>query len=186
MTRAFDAPRLDVAAFAAAGGKLAGEGRLAEFPRLLAEAVEPDPDTRVEWQARGEQRPGPDGKPTPWLHLRAQARVPLTCQRCLAAVQEELAVQRWFRFAQDEDSAAAEDEQAEEDVLALSREFDLRALVEDELLLALPVVPRHDICPQPVPLSAADPAFEQASARPNPFAVLGTLGAGGPKAGKPH
>ena len=55
----------------------------------------------------------------------------------------------------------------------LSREFHLRELIEDELLMALPLVPRHDTCPNPVALASSDEDFEAASAeKPNPFAAL--------------
>ena len=65
---------------------------------------------------------------------------------------------------------------SEEDLLAISREFDLRELIEDELLMALPVVPRHDECPTAVHLASSDDDFEEASAeKPNPFAALAAL-----------
>ena len=52
--------------------------------------------------------------------------------------------------------------------------LDLRARVEDELILEQPLVPRHEgDCPQPLPL-ASTPAAEP-EARPNPFAVLAAL-----------
>ena len=58
-------------------------------------------------------------------------------------------------------------------VIAEFRDFDLRALIEDELLMALPVAPRHEVCPEPVRLSVSDEGFEAAqSERPNPFAAL--------------
>ena len=70
----------------------------------------------------------------------------------------------------------AEDDEAEEDLLALSREFDLLELLEDELLMDMPVAPRHESCPVPVKLSSADPAYHLAEAeRQHPFAVLGRL-----------
>ena len=37
-------------------------------------------------------------------------------------------------------------------MLALEPALDLRGLVEDELLLALPLVPRHEVCPEPLPI----------------------------------
>ena len=78
--------------------------------------------------------------------------------------------------------AAALDDASEDDVLALSGELDVRELVEDELLLALPLVPRHDVCPGAVRLSAQDADFDAAGdERPHPFAGLAAL-----KAGKPH
>ena len=51
--------------------------------------------------------------------------------------------------------------------------------MEDELLMDLPVAPRHDVCPEPVKMSTADPDFEAATAqREHPFAVLGKLKSG--------
>jgi uncharacterized protein len=104
------------------------------------------------------------------------------CQCCLAPVQTRIEVDRWFRFAPDEDAAAALDEDSEEDVLGASRDFDLHGLIEDELLMELPITPRHEVCPQDVPLSVADPDFEAAEQdRPNPFAALAKLRSGKPE-----
>ena len=83
--------------------------------------------------------------------------------------------ERDFLFVADEATAEALDEDSEADVLVISRDFDALSLVEDELILALPLVPRHDNCPQSLPDSAVDAAFEQASERPNPFAALAAL-----------
>jgi hypothetical protein len=78
------------------------------------------------------------------------------------------------RFVAGEDAAAALDAESEDDVLALTPALDLRQLIEDELLLALPIVPRHDHCPEPLPRAFADP---QGAASPaeNPFAALAAL-----------
>mgnify|MGYP000626686765 FL=1 len=43
------------------------------------------------------------------------------------------------------------------------------------LILALPLVPRHEVCPQAVTTEVADEAFDEASERPNPFAALAAL-----------
>lgn len=186
MSKEFAPGRLDVNGFAAAAATLSGDPLLSSFPRLVTELADPSPDSRVRWQAAGESRSGADGKPAPWLHLEAQAAVPMICQRCLAPVEVALDVDRWFRFAPDEDTAALEDEQSDEDVLVASRDFDLHALTEDELLMELPVTPMHDVCPQPARLSAVDDDFDGPdAARPNPFAVLGALRSGDPdKSGK--
>lgn len=168
--------RLDVAAFAECAGALSGHTRLQDFPRLSAETTGAAPEAAVPWEARGEARPGASGVAVPWLHLVADATVPLVCQRCLAPVDTELEVDRWFRFAPDEDAAALEDETSEEDVLVASRDFDLLALLEDELIMEVPVTPRHEVCPTPPKLSAIDDDFDAAAdAKPNPFAVLGAL-----------
>ena len=80
----------------------------------------------------------------------------------------------------DEATAAELDADSDEDVLVLSRSFDLREWVEDELLLALPIVPLHDPeCPAPLPLPADElPEAVAEEGRPSPFAVLQSLKAG--------
>ena len=184
MTKEFVPGRLDVNGFAGAAATLSGNDPLSGFERLSAELAAPAADATVLWQATGQSRSGADGAPVSWLHLEAQADAPLICQRCLSPVDIELKVDRWFRFAPDENTAAAEDEESEEDVLVASRDFNLHALIEDELLMEIPVTPRHEVCPEPTRLSAVDPDFEGAEAdRPNPFAVLGALRSD--KSGKP-
>ena len=176
MKRDFAPGRLDVAAFAEAATPLAGRDALRHYPRLAAEVARPAEEAVVQWQATGAERPDAAGRAVPWLHLRAEATLPLTCQRCLAPVEVALAVDRWFRFAADEATAALEDEEADEDVLAASHEFDLRTLIEDELLMDIPIAPTHDVCPEPVRLSAEDADFEAPDGvAPNPFAVLESL-----------
>ena len=63
-----------------------------------------------------------------------------------------LGVDRRLFFVAGEDAAAALDTESDDDVLALEPFLDLRGLVEDELLLALPLVPRHEVCPEPLPI----------------------------------
>lgn len=163
---------LDMKAFAQSGGVREQQGRLADFSRLSQEAGGRFPDEPVRWRAVGEQRDG-GGAAQPWLHLTAETSLTVTCQRCLEPVPLALVVDRWFRFVADEATAELEDEEAEEDVLVLDPAFDLAGLVEDELLMELPLVPSHAVCPTAVTLEHADPDFEQAQeAKPNPFGVL--------------
>lgn len=175
--RVFDPLRLDVAAFAADGDALEGEWPLAALVRLTEGAAPAPGDTPsepVRWHAEGESRPRRGAEPETWLHLEAEAVVWLQCQRCLQPVREDLQAQRSFRFVRSETEAEAEDVDSEEDVLALTRSLDLRALVEDELILELPLVPRHAECPEPLPVPAADPPAA-AESQPNPFAQLAVL-----------
>ncbi|MBQ0929655.1 DUF177 domain-containing protein [Ideonella sp. 4Y16] len=177
-SRSHDPLKLDMAAFAGDHGELAGDWPLQTLPRLAESAMpEASADAVVHWQARGELRPLPDGTAEVWLQLKADVRLALCCQRCLGPVEETVALDRALRFVADEHQAAALDAELEDDVLSLERALDLRELVEDELLLALPLVPRHADCPQPLPLAGDDEPEEE---RPNPFAVLAALkGQGG-------
>lgn len=168
--RAHDPRRLDVAAAAASGAELGGRWPLSGLTRLT-EGAAGQVDEPVTWSARFEQRREPGGAAQVWLQLHARARVARECQRCLQPVLLALDIDRAFRFAATEDEAAALDADSEDDVLALSRRLDLRELVEDELLLALPIVPKHEQCPAPL----APPEASEDGAPAHPFAALASL-----------
>ncbi|MBL8350043.1 MAG: DUF177 domain-containing protein [Burkholderiaceae bacterium] len=187
MKRPHDPLRLDVAAFAAEGAQLAdrwpgvGLQRLADSQTPPQDLVLPE----VAWSVHGERLPVAGGEPELWLTLAVQASVWLTCQRCLQPFRVPLAFERRLRFVRGEAEAEALDAESEEDVLALSRWLDLRELVEDELLLALPLVPRHEVCPEPLPVSAGEAAPGDDAPEPlHPFAALQALKAGRGPAGK--
>lgn len=176
MSKEFVVSRLDVRSFAQAGGEMSGHIALKDFPRLVAEAQANADARQIDWNASGELRPAAGGGDQIWLLLKASVILPMTCQRCLTPVDVQVSVDRPFRFVPDEEVAAAQDEDAEEDVLELSKAFDLAGLIEDELLMALPVVPRHMTCPVEVKLVVADREFEaEMTAKPNPFAALSRL-----------
>jgi uncharacterized protein len=137
MTKEFSPDRLDVKAFAQAGGHLSGHDSLLKYERLAQEAKGLHPDLRVDWRPRASCARNSVDSGQVWLHMKVQATFPMECQRCLTPVDVPLAVERSFRFVADEATAEALDDESEEDLLALSREFDLRELIEDELLMAL-------------------------------------------------
>jgi uncharacterized protein len=168
-----DPRRLDLPRFADQAARAAGQWP-AEALTRLAEDAPPAGDGLVHWAARGERRAMTGSAPQAWLHLSASTVVRLTCQRCLQALDEPLQAERSFRFVADEAEAERQDEDAEEDVLALPPRgrLDLLPLVEDELILALPLVPRHAVCPQPLPIAADD--LDEAPVE-HPFAALAAL-----------
>ncbi len=170
---AFDPARLDVAAFSAAHGAIAGSWPLRSLPRLTSATVPladggEDP---VAWRAEGAPAPLLGAGMQPALRLAADASVGLECQRCLQRMVVAVKVDRRLFFVAGEDAAASLDTESEDDVLTLEPALDLRSLVEDELLLALPLVPRHEVCPEPLPFEAEPepPASE------HPFAALAAL-----------
>ena len=133
-------------------------------------------DLMLNWSALGEVRTDEAGAEQVWLHITADVSLPLTCQRCLGPVEITVEVKQSFRFVGTEEAAEAQDEESEEDVLALSQDFNLSDLIEDEVLMALPVVPRHEECPVALKLEVEDAGFEAASTeKRNPFAVLAKL-----------
>lgn len=175
--RDLDPLRLDVEALAKTGASLEGAWPMAELERLATSAVAGTATGDIAWRVRGEHRPVRGGQAQVWLHLEADASVMLECQRCLNPVAVEVRAERSFLFVPGENAAAELDADSEDDVLALTRALDLRALVEDELLLELPLVPRHEVCPEP--LQIADEEAPEIEEKPNPFAVLASLKRGG-------
>ncbi len=184
-----DPRRLDVTSFAAEGGVLSGHWPLDGMPRITASELSPGDEAAdaaardlgprpadVDWSATGEHRAVAGGPAETWLALTAHATVRLQCQRCLGAVDVPLDIDRRFRFVSDETAAERLDEELEEEVLVLGRSLDLHELLEDELLLAMPLVPRHDVCPDAPPLQFGDEAApDEATAPAHPFAALAAL-----------
>ncbi len=174
--REFDPCRLDVAAFAKEAGELHGRWPLQQFDRVVDASAARDSGAPVTeelaWRVRGERRTLQGGEHQTWLHLSALGEVPMQCQRCLRPVVVEVQVERSFLFVHGEDAAAQLDNDIEEDVLPITRALDLRELVEDEVLLALPIVPRHEVCPTPLVASASETPLDDA---PSPFAALAVL-----------
>ncbi len=149
---------------------------LSQLERLAQEAQGLASDTGVSWQARAELRPGSGTEPDVWLHLQANIAIPLTCQRCMSVVLTPLEVDQWYRFVATEDIAMAQDDESEEDLLVMAPQFDLLAVLEDELLMALPLVPMHDECPvAPVLQVGEEELADEVAEKPNPFALLAQL-----------
>lgn len=189
LSLSFRADRLDVAGLAQANGYLKGQDSLFKYERLKQESCRLEADFTasegIVWQADCElvesagelAKANSQIKPQVWLHVAAQMHLPQTCQRCLGEVSTLLEVERSYRFVADEATAEAEDDECDEDLLAISREFNLLELIEDELLMALPQVPMHDVCPVSPKMAAVDEDFEAegGAGKPNPFAVLAAL-----------
>lgn len=173
----FNPCHLPVEVFANEGASLQQRSPLAQMERLVASVQGSVEGLEVQWQVQGETRIQRYGaKPQVWLHLRATAQVPMTCQRCLSEASIPLEIDQSYRFVATEDEALDEDEGSEEDILVLSRDFNVLELLEDELIMALPTIPKHAECPLSPKFEVADADFsEGVPAKPNPFAVLQKL-----------
>ena len=136
---------LDIWTLAQSGALIEGEQPAAELARLQSacagQALDP-----VRWRLQGLLKPGPDGRDQPWMVLQIGAELPLTCVRCLQPVNQVFRIEREFRFVADEATAMAEDEDSEEDLLPLTPPLDGLSLIEDELLMDMPILPKHENC----------------------------------------
>jgi uncharacterized protein len=112
---------------------------------------------------------------------RIDARVSLTCQRCLEPMTFEAHAQPLLAWVKSENEAAALPEEYEP-LLVPDGHVVLADLVADELLLALPLAPRHETsgaCGKLAKSAAIGRATPEAEAKKSPFAMLATLKRGG-------
>lgn len=177
MSQEYSPSQLPILNFAKASAQLEGSVALQSMERLRAESLEGSDAELVHFSALGALVDDAAGVSEPWVHLQGNAVLKVICQRCLAPMDLAVAFERDFRFVATEALAEVEDEESDEDVLVLSREFNLLQLVEDELLMAVSPVPMHEVCPVPPKLQTADAGFDEAgsSEAPHPFAALQAL-----------
>jgi len=133
-----DQPVIDPQRFARDGATLSGEVSPARLGRLQDELV--DNDGTVRYRVSGFLSERGD----PALRLELSGQLGLRCQRCLGRLAFTLEVDRDLVFA----SSAHEFEQREDeddgvDVIPLVPRLDLLQLIEDEVLLSMPMAPRH-------------------------------------------
>lgn len=148
---------IDGQAFARERSRISGHLALAALPRVAASGGE---SADVAFELEGGQNA--EGRPS--LRVRAGGSVGMTCQRCLQPLTVPVAVEAELELAESQEAAeAAEDEV---DRVVASRNMDVAAIVEDELLLALPMVAAHEDCQ--LPADDDGPA-------PSPFARLAGL-----------
>ncbi|MDQ2779621.1 MAG: DUF177 domain-containing protein [Pseudomonadota bacterium] len=174
MTERSPNPRaIELSAFCRRGQSVSGTWPLATLARLNA-AFSAATDGEVTFWATGTLQSVAGAGPQQWLELNASAVVPLQCQRCLQTLAEPLQVQRRIRFVPTEEEAARLDEASDDDVLLQPGRLDLQELLEDELILALPLVPRHTVCPEPLDAVSAH-ELQETQDRAHPFAALAAL-----------
>lgn len=191
---------VDLFEFARTGRVAEGNVQLAALPRMVTEVPADVSDaarakSTFHWRAEGVEKKvlRADGKPSVEQYLTLSVTGPmwLECQRCLTPYQEPLESETTFEIVRDE-TAAEERPLDEDDIEALvgSTQFDLRELVEEELLLALPIVPKHDTCPTVHESLATgsdgltEPVEPEEEDKPSPFAALAALKRSPDKDGK--
>ena len=119
--------------------KQAGVLPVAGFVRL-AESLE-SMDGNLDYGIEGDV----DRQDRPMLRLHVSGVVQLQCQRCLDGFKHEINIETALRLVAPEALDTEYDDNPDEpDCIASSATLDLAALIEDEVLLALPAYPRHE------------------------------------------
>ena len=123
--------------------------------------------------AEAELQFGMDPGGIEFVRGRVQAELALVCQRCLEPLTEWVRAEFCLGLAASE-ALAARLSEVYEPVLVGDEPLGTWELIEDELILALPIVPRHEPqqCAAQVP---REPKAEPGEERPNPFAALEQL-----------
>lgn len=156
---------VDSIEFCRSASQAAGTTPVAEFKRLGADLA--DTGGELRWSFQGGLHP--EGYPQ--LEMQVAGTVKLVCQRCMMPFEHSLQSRSLLVLAEDEEQADAAEARLDDDsidVIVGSKAMDLLILVEDEALLSVPLSPRHDICPGPVPETREDKAD-------SPFSVLKKL-----------
>ncbi len=153
--------------------RLHGQAPLPGFSRLLSGLPEQPEGRVVDWELTGET----DALGRRYLSVQARVVVALECQRCLGRFDLPLQVGNRVQLVEKESELEAEDLAQDDhetpDLVLGSDQFDAHEFVEDELILALPYVPKHDVCPSlPEVLETAE---DSDTDRPSPFAMLAKL-----------
>lgn len=154
------APLIDGFEFARSGSRLSGHGQVKDFPRLRDELYASE--GTLHYALHG--LPQEQGRPA--LRLKVEGMLQLTCQRCLGPLAFALRSEALLLLYGDEAEIVVLDAEGPESIVA-EREMSVLDLVEDEVLLALPIAPRHEQC--------RSRAGDAPAAQQQPFAGLRAL-----------
>ena len=149
---------IDGPQFARDRGSVSGTLGIDAFPRLAASGCDA---ATLRYRVRG----AVNAAGRPCLAVDVTGVAVLACQRCLETVEFPLELSVELELAASEREIAEADDEVDR-VLA-THAMDVASLVEDEVLLALPMAPMHERCEPDAGRRAAD--------RATPFAALGSL-----------
>jgi uncharacterized protein len=153
----------------------AGFLTMTDMPRLAKEASSVNPGDGFAWQMETHFENSPGSEPRQILDLALKGRLHLVCQRCLQDCAVNLDEKRRFILVATE--AEADDyplEDEEQEPLVASQHFNLLETIEDEVLLSLPLIPKHPegFCEPHATVFGLEDEDEGADERENPFNIL--------------
>jgi len=129
---------IDPLVFASKHASMSGELPLSQLRRLAAELASDAGSVAV--TLRGTS----DAAGRPLIEVELGCRLSLTCQRCLESYEFALDRLARFRFVRTQaELPGIESEDPDIDCLVAEPRTDVRSLIEDEILLCLPIAPMH-------------------------------------------
>ena len=162
---------IDPFRFAQNGRELEGEVALASLSRLADSLHGNDGVVKVS------MRFDIDQTGTPFMQGHFETTLSLTCERCMQELKWPLEVNTLLGLVRHEKLTASLADQYEPWVIDDTEMVDPASVVEDELILALPLVPKHDYdCLPEEAWFSGDKEVEEKPEKPeSPFAVLSAL-----------
>jgi uncharacterized protein len=144
-----------------------GDIAVADLVRVSEDTA--DKSGAIKWSLQG----GRDGHGHAQIVLTVVGTVRLVCQRCLVPFAFDINSEAVLVLAQDEASIEAIEvliDNESVDVIAGSHAMNIVDLIEDEVLLSLPLSSKHDVCPDQEALDAL-----KKTEKVSPFTVLKNL-----------
>ncbi|WP_435626716.1 YceD family protein [Candidatus Ferrigenium straubiae] len=158
-------PFIDSLDFAGNGRQISGEVPVAGLPRLL-DSLEGSQGV-MKYTVRG----GADKQGHPLLEVGITGNCRLRCQRCLGAMDHAVQIDTRLLLRDQASLDALDDEEEEElDSILADTHLDVLNLLEEEILLSLPIAPRHEFG-----ACQATGLESERGAEKNPFAALAKL-----------
>ena len=154
------------------GGSVSGQTTVSALPRLAEFGHSQGEQVDV---ALAFQRSAEDSLYT--VQGTVNTRLQLVCQRCLEPVMYDITARVGLALIWSEEDAERLPERFDPWLMS-DEKLSLVPLLEEELLLALPLVAMHEQCPNPLRNTAAPTAAETETPKEqadNPFAILATL-----------
>ena len=158
----FTRPFIDSLDFARRGGEISGEVPMAELPRMADLLT--DFEGKISYALHGLF--GKDSKPR--LALTLNGTCNLRCQRCLNTLVYPIELVSNLRLVTEDELDSTDIEDDEVDSIPAEKRLDVLALLEEELLLSLPIAQKHA-------LDECEIAVAGLQRSDNPFAVLAGL-----------
>lgn len=147
---------IDVFNLAKTAAERTGELPIAQLTRMQSDLI--DTQGALTYRVSGE--------PAALLHIEVQGALNMTCQRCLEPLVQPIDVNNTLHLVASEAELDSEEDELNAIIAGIdapekivgATDFDILALLEDEIILSLPISVVHDVCPTQLPTSSGQKA----------------------------
>lgn len=155
-------PLIDSLEFAANGRQISGEVKVAELSRLQ------DMLDNLEGVLRYIIRGGVNKQGSHFLNVSVTGTVGLRCQRCLEGLDYSVQLENCLLLCEQATLDAQDAVDDQPDSILAETQLNVVDLLEEEILLSLPIAPKHAAC-------QAKRSENMHAEQAHPFAVLAKL-----------